>query len=153
MYSFFVCSDITNGHTRKLNLSDTTPIFPSSRPRSQTSKSMGKIQVNFYRVLYRKTLLSRTWLDQDKNIQISECMRYWGESNQRTVDGTSNSFLHLPAVQDILYLELFCPVFFSSFHTDKICPDTTVLSIYIVKSKICLGMDLPTDYGCEMGKN
>nr|XP_022331873.1 regulating synaptic membrane exocytosis protein 1-like isoform X2 [Crassostrea virginica] len=40
--------DITNGHTRKLNLSDTTPIFPSSRPRSQTSKSMGKIQVKLW---------------------------------------------------------------------------------------------------------
>nr|XP_022331886.1 regulating synaptic membrane exocytosis protein 1-like isoform X4 [Crassostrea virginica] len=41
-------ADITNGHTRKLNLSDTTPIFPSSRPRSQTSKSMGKIQVKLW---------------------------------------------------------------------------------------------------------
>lgn len=37
--------DITNGHTRRVNLSETAPNFTSPRSRSLTPKSMGKIQV------------------------------------------------------------------------------------------------------------
>lgn len=40
--------DITNGHTRRLNLSETTPNFTSPRSRSQTPKPMGKIQVKLW---------------------------------------------------------------------------------------------------------
>lgn len=40
--------DITNGHTRRLNLSETAPNFTSPRSRSQTPKPMGKIQVKLW---------------------------------------------------------------------------------------------------------
>lgn len=41
-------ADITNGHTRRLNLSETAPNFTSPRSRSQTPKPMGKIQVKLW---------------------------------------------------------------------------------------------------------
>ncbi|XP_052696396.1 regulating synaptic membrane exocytosis protein 2-like isoform X5 [Crassostrea angulata] len=41
-------TDITNGHTRRVNLSETAPNFTSPRSRSLTPKSMGKIQVKLW---------------------------------------------------------------------------------------------------------
>lgn len=41
-------ADITNGHTRRVNLSETAPNFTSPRSRSLTPKSMGKIQVKLW---------------------------------------------------------------------------------------------------------
>ncbi|XP_061180633.1 regulating synaptic membrane exocytosis protein 1-like isoform X4 [Saccostrea echinata] len=40
--------DYTNGHGRRPNLSETTPLPSSSRSRTQTSKSMGKIQLKLW---------------------------------------------------------------------------------------------------------
>ncbi|XP_048727867.2 regulating synaptic membrane exocytosis protein 2-like isoform X4 [Ostrea edulis] len=40
--------DYTNGHTRRPNLTETTPLSSSSRSKAHASKSMGKIQVKLW---------------------------------------------------------------------------------------------------------
>ncbi|XP_062566035.1 regulating synaptic membrane exocytosis protein 2-like isoform X4 [Saccostrea cucullata] len=51
--------DYTNGHGRRPNLSETTPLPSSSRSRMQTSKSMGKIQLKlWYNVKEQELILT-----------------------------------------------------------------------------------------------
>jgi hypothetical protein len=51
---FLVFLDYTNGHSRRPNLTETTPLPSSSRSKAHTSKSMGKIQVrNDWRAWFR----------------------------------------------------------------------------------------------------